>query len=702
MVAADECVPLSGMPMSHPNRLQLLNEIGWVVSSTLDLQTLYGTIYEQIGRVMDTTQFFIALYQPHRNNCLIAYHREDGILFRNQPMPFGGNVTSLVISNGTALLLNTDEEYGAYASAHGLPEVTVGQQESEAKIWVPLSTGDRTIGALSVQSTRPYAYSADDLQMLSVIASQAAVAIVNAELYQKSQQSVRQMQVLLDVARTISGSLDLGSCLDAILSGIHEVVPYFIATVLMPSAGNTYLDVVGATGPLSEERKRIIKVPFGQGVTGTAFSTGEPVVVANVRDFPSYIPGHPAVSSEMAVPLKRGDQVVGVLDIERDEVDAFSEDDIRTLTLFASQAAIAIENARLFAEEQQRIVELSTIQSIVQKLSSLHEIPAIAAVIETELKQLIDYTACRLFFLDPVHQVLLPVTYVGSDVADFRLRVGEGLAGWIAETGQSVIVDNTLTDPRGYRLGGRREESLIGAPLIYEGQVQGVITLTMPGVGKFDGDDLRLLEIITGQAAIVIDRARLYGELVQDAMTDPLTGLYNRRYLVERLHEELSRAERHVSGLSAIMLDIDKFKDVNDRFGHDAGDIVLVDLAAAVRSIVRTEDIVARYGGEEYCVLIPNITPCEAEGMAERLWEYIQDRQLPGKAGAHSITVCVGVAHAEPGDEGESLLSRADAAMYAGKRQGGNLIHVAEDGRFAPLAQELHRIPAGPTILEAS
>jgi GAF domain-containing protein len=424
--------------MAHPNRLQLLNEIGWVVSSTLDLQTLYETIYQQIGRVMDTTQFYIALYQPRTNSCVLAYHQEDGLLFRNQVMPFGGNVTSLVISNGTALLLNTDEEYGEYAKSHGLPEVTVGRQASEAKIWVPLSTGAHTIGALSVQSTKAFAYSADDLQMLSVIASQAAIAIVNAELYEQSQQNVRQMQVLLDVARTISGSLDLGACLDAILAGIHEVLPYHIAAILMPALGGHYLDVVGATGPLSEERKRIIKVPVGHGVTGQAFARGEPVMVGNIRECPDYIPGHPDVVSELAVPLKRGDQVVGVLDIERDEVDAFTDDDVRTLTLFASQAAIAIENARLFAEEQQRIVELSAIQSIVQRLSSLHQIPAIAGVIETELKQLIDYNACRLYFLDAVHDVLLPVSYTGSDVADYRLRVGEGLAGWVAETGLSI------------------------------------------------------------------------------------------------------------------------------------------------------------------------------------------------------------------------------------------------------------------------
>jgi diguanylate cyclase (GGDEF)-like protein len=534
--------------------------------------------------------------------------------------------------------------------------------------------------------------------MLSVIASQAAVAIVNAELYQQSQQSVRQMQVLLDVARTISGSLDLGSCLDAILTGIHEVVPYFLAAILMPDTGGTYLDVVGATGPLSEERKRIIKVPVGHGVSGLAFSTGEPVAVGNVRGFPGYIPGHPDVASELAVPLKRGDQVVGVLDIEREEVDAFTEEDVRTLTLFASQAAIAIENARLFAEEQQRIVELSAIQSIVHKLSSLHEVPAIASVIETELKQLIDYTACRLYFLDSDHQILLPVSSAGSQIADYMLRVGEGLAGWVAETGESVIVDNTLTDARVWVTGARREESMIGAPLVYEGKVQGVITLTMPGVGTFDSDDLRLLEIITGQAAIVIDRARLYGELVQDAMTDPLTGLYNRRYLVERLREERSRSERSSHGLSAIMLDIDKFKDVNDRYGHDAGDIVLVNLATAVGAVVRAEDIVSRYGGEEFCVLVPNIMPDEAESMAERLWRYVQDRELPAEAGADHITISVGVAHMESGDEGELLLSRADAAMYAGKRRGGNMVHVAANGSMRALAQHWQQVPIAPMV----
>src|SRR5205085_11620543 len=122
-------------------------------------------------------------------------------------------------------------------------------------------------------------------------------------------------------------------------------------------------------------------------------------------------------------------------------------------------------------------------------------------------------------------------------------------------------------------------------------RVLGVITLSMLGLAQFDEKPLLLLEIVAGQAAIVFYRARLYDELRTEAITDPLTKLYNRRYLIERLKEEQARAIRGRQALAAIMLDLDAFKQVNDRFGHDAGDAVLQAVAGMIRAVVRTEDI---------------------------------------------------------------------------------------------------------------
>jgi diguanylate cyclase (GGDEF)-like protein len=218
--------------------------------------------------------------------------------------------------------------------------------------------------------------------------------------------------------------------------------------------------------------------------------------------------------------------------------------------------------------------------------------------------------------------------------------------------------------------------------LIYEGRVQGVMTLTTLGIEQFDANDQRLLAIIAGQLAIVFDRARLYAELVKDAMTDPLTGLANRRYLKERLKEERSRALRTGQGLAAIMLDIDRFKRVNDHFGHDAGDVVLRHVAGVLAGVVRVEDIVARYGGEEFCVLVPEIAPEGAELIAERVRAAIAATRLPPAAGVAGVTVSVGVAHLVSEDDEDSLFSRADGAMYAGKHRGGNMCWVAAAGGF--------------------
>jgi diguanylate cyclase (GGDEF)-like protein len=665
------------------DRLQTLNEIGRVVSATLDLGALYETIYQQVARVMDATQLFISLLRPERSVFELVYHREDGELQPVRETPFGPNVTSLVVQRGTPLLFQSHAEYVEYTRANGLPEVTVGRQASEAKIWVPLNTGNRAMGALSVQSTRRDAYTEDDLQTLLVIASQAAVAIENARLYYRSQQDVRRMQALLRVAQIVNGSLDLHTVLNSVLIGMREVMPYYLAAILLPDHQHGWLDIVGAQGPLSEERRRTMKIPFGEGITGRVYATGEPLNCPDVTRFEGYIEhGIREVHAEMAVPLRRGETVVGVLDVEREAVGSFSPDDIDLMTLFASQAAIAIENARLFEEQQKRVRELQIIQSIVQDVTPLHEVPAIADVVDRELNKLIDYHACRIFSLDEESQMIEPITTSGTEAVELRLRIGEGLAGWIAEHGEPVLIRDTLKDDRVAQIPGtpRRAESLIGVPLSYQGRVRGVITLSRLGANQFDENDLRLLEIIAAQAAIAFDRAMLYQRLRTEAVTDPVTRLYNRRYLFERFREEKSRAVRNKHSLIAVMLDIDKFKQVNDSFGHDAGDVVLEELARLVRGVVRAEDLVARYGGEEFCVLLPEIPLRDALSVAERLRWVVEHFRLPPAAGAKHITVSVGVAYLLPTDRENEVFTRADQAMYEVKHIGGNQVCLIGDG----------------------
>jgi diguanylate cyclase (GGDEF)-like protein len=223
---------------------------------------------------------------------------------------------------------------------------------------------------------------------------------------------------------------------------------------------------------------------------------------------------------------------------------------------------------------------------------------------------------------------------------------------------------------------------MIGAPLIYEGRVRGVIILTKLGSHQFDENSLRLLEIIAGQAAIAFDRARLYEELRVDAITDPLVKLWNRRYLMERYREERLRATRSGRPLVALMLDIDKFKRVNDSYGHDAGDVVLQELAQLIRAQMRAEDIVARYGGEEFCILLPETPVAESIRIAKRLRAITERHRMPDAAGVDHVTFSVGAAVWDEKDVGEELFSRADLAMYQVKAVGGNGVCLAERAGF--------------------
>ena len=685
-------------------RLEMLNEISRVLSSTLDLRSLYDTIYEQISRVMDTSMFFVAVVRSEGAMATLPYVREFGRLSLDVPCPATPSVTNHVFERGQPLLFHTNEQYQIFALENGLPTIVMGDDsrgEGEGKIYVPLNTGSQTIGTLSVQSIRQYAYTEEDLATLSVIASQAAVAIENARLYSDSVLSARRLQTLLHVAQAINGSLDLKSVLDAILTGIGEVVPYCLAAILLPNAADGSLTSAGVAGAMVERKDWEFNVPAGRGVTGHVFSSGMPLLVADVQERADYL-GPPEIRSEVAVPLIRGDNVIGVLDVNRLDPGAFSDNDLSVLTLFASQAAIAIENARLFAAQQSRMIELHTIQSIVQEMTGLHNADSVAKVVDRELRRLVDFDNCHLFSLrsdgKQLHPMMLPPPWMAKDPLPFTpQKIGDGLPGWVAQTGKPVIVANSLLDARTseeMRATGV-PRSVIGAPLLHQGAVIGVIALSKQGVNQFDENALRLLEIIAAQAAIALDRCRLYEELRIQAVTDELTGLYNRRYFDTRLLEERSRSIRNHHPLSALMMDVDDFKSVNDTHGHETGDQVLRGLAKLIRNEVRAEDIVARYGGEEFCLLLPEVPVDGAAAVAERLRSLIANACFV-YCHPDAVHVSVGIAVLEPGDETAEMISRADQAMYEAKRAGGNRVCVSSNGSRSVVRSS--RQNASPTL----
>jgi diguanylate cyclase (GGDEF)-like protein len=261
------------------------------------------------------------------------------------------------------------------------------------------------------------------------------------------------------------------------------------------------------------------------------------------------------------------------------------------------------------------------------------------------------------------------------------LRMGEGLAGQVAKSGEAMIVEdyqNPAILPPGLRpILDVKIGRAMGVPLKVGGKVIGVLTVQDYDPGRFTEDEVKVVSLFADQAALAIDKARLYAEVQRLATVDDVTGLLNRRGLWEFGRREFERARRFNRPLIAIFLDIDHFKLVNDTYGHATGDQVLRMLGERLKANTREVDLVARYGGEEFIVLLPEVDIHTASQVAERLRRSAVDVPMVTDQGNVVISLSLGVVQIrEDTHDLAMLIDLADQAMFAAKQNGRNRVEV--------------------------
>lgn len=227
-------------------------------------------------------------------------------------------------------------------------------------------------------------------------------------------------------------------------------------------------------------------------------------------------------------------------------------------------------------------------------------------------------------------------------------------------------------------------QSWLGTPIISHGRALGAFFLLDKDAdlngARFTAEDEQVIETLAAHAAVAIENARLFSEVQRLSITDQLTGLYNRRYFSQQLDAEFQRARRYQRPLSLIILDLDHFKQINDRYGHLAGDLVLQEIADLVNSEVRESDTVVRYGGEEFAIILPETGERQAARMAQRICESIRNHLTVTDGGtAIRITASLGVGtvNGETIEDSGEFVRQTDQALYGAKQQGRNRVHVA-------------------------
>ena len=391
----------------------------------------------------------------------------------------------------------------------------------------------------------------------------------------------------------------------------------------------------------------------------------------------------------LKVPLIVEGEALGILVlIETERERTFDAGEVELARALGEQAATAIRHARLYRRGERQNRRLTALLESSRVLASSLEVDAVLGEVRREVVGLFD---------------------VPADAVDLLLRRGEAFVpfrsgpapdGDEPQVGELDELRRRAVDTLSPAADGAR----LVVPFVSGEAAAGLLELR-PGAPVGD-DELELLQILAGQAAVALANAALYRTLERQAVTDGLTGLYNHRYFYERLNQEIARAQRYGLPLSLLMIDIDDFKQFNDRFGHPAGDLVLHEVGSILSTQVRAGiDIAARYGGEEFTIVLPNTARDGAQVVGARLAQHLSalpgapppgpdgavrvgenirvtvaHTSLPGVDEETRITVSIGVAcfPGAAGGPGE-LVRNADKALYLAKRLGKNRVEVFGD-----------------------
>ena len=356
--------------------------------------------------------------------------------------------------------------------------------------------------------------------------------------------------------------------------------------------------------------------------------------------------------------------------------------------------ALTQENRELKAGLRHRTKELSFFLGLAKALTSTLELKKVLKVIMARAQQAIRAEAWALLLVDePANELYFDLVHSKHEKAlkSQRIKPGQGAAWWVIRYNKPLLVQDVSKDGRftsGIDLQlGSPTRSLLCVPIVNKKRTIGVLeAVNKTGDGPFDEQDLALLVKLVDQAEIAIERAYLYQKMADLAVTDDLTKLFNFRYLDQTLDIELRRGQRYGANVSLIFLDMDYFKQVNDRYGHLMGSRVLIEVAQILIQNLRDVDIIARYGGDEFVVVLPE-TPLDVTyRIAQRLRVALRDHTfLEAEGHPIKLTASYGIAsyptHAR---NKKDLIRLADQAMYRAKNSGRDQICLAEHPATKP------------------
>lgn len=336
---------------------------------------------------------------------------------------------------------------------------------------------------------------------------------------------------------------------------------------------------------------------------------------------------------------------------------------------------------------RRRNAELETMVELGKALTATLDLKEVLNAVMTSVCQLMRASTWSLMLIDEttgemVFEVV--VSPVAERLKGRRLPAGHGVAGWVAKNGEALLIPDVQLDQR-FSAGFDLEtafatRSIVCVPLKSSERVLGVIELINPLDDDFSDNDLQLLSTVADFAAIAVENARNYQRIQQLVITDDLTGLYNARHMNRLIEHEVARAERYGTPLSLVFIDLDFFKHVNDTCGHLTGSQLLAEFGAFIQTHIRKVDLAARYGGDEFVLILPDTPKAGAHILCTTLLENLRSHTFANRGDLPPIQITASIGIATFPDDAankEELIAKADQLMYEVKAASRNAIRCA-------------------------
>ncbi|MEJ2599484.1 MAG: diguanylate cyclase [Anaerolineales bacterium] len=518
----------------------------------------------------------------------------------------------------------------------------------------------------------------------------------------KLHKNQERAEALAELSRSLSeASLDYEMILSRVAQGIGDLFCDACAIRMLSQTGN-WLDLSAFYAPLQVVKSPLDdwlvagRHPAEQGYWKEVVASGSPVLIPrleiqNVEQFNlvetrsegdlSSLPGL------MIAPMCTVHGVIGAVSLARTaDREPYNSEDLALLQDLAQRSAFAIESARLYESEARRLHELDSLYSATRALlTTLDYDTLLGRILDAAINAIPASEKGILNLITPETGKLEIRAMFGYKDPRIRTSTRRRIHGYTALAIQQrkplLIHDATMEGLYGL-LEGEADDlpvrSIIIAPLILDDQALGALILSASSRSAFTQDDLRLLESFAATISAAINNSLLHSRMQRLAITDSVTNLYNRRGFHELARREIERARRFDHSLSVVMMDLDQLKSVNDTYGHAVGDQVLRTLADRLSQHVREFDILCRYGGDEFALLLPETDLFMAASVAERLRASIADEPIDTDGGPVSVTISLGVTKATQDTANlEELLKSADRALYTAKQSGRNRMEIS-------------------------